>query len=81
MQDATRPRAVTRAQPKFAPASPSVAFVPGAVLLFLGLWLVTDGGPLPLGWAVFATGVTMVVLGAVAQGVAWGLAIHDLHRR
>lgn len=55
--------------------------LPGAVLLFLGLWLVTDGGPPPLGWAVFSAGLTMVLLGAVAQGVAWGLALHDAPRR
>ena len=56
------------------------AFVPGAVLLGLGLWLVTDGGPLLLGWIVFATGLTMVLLGTIAQGVAWGLDIRDARR-
>ena len=63
------------------PPPPSASLLPGAVLLFLGLWLVTDGGPLPLGWAVFSTGLAMVLIGAVAQGVAWGLALHDAQRR
>jgi hypothetical protein len=60
---------------------PIATFLPGAALLFLGLWLVTDGGPLPLGWGLFATGLTMVLVGTVAQGVAWGLALSDLRRR
>jgi uncharacterized membrane protein HdeD (DUF308 family) len=55
--------------------SPTVAWLPGTALLFIGLLMVTDGG-LSLGWAVCAVGLALVLVGAVAQGVAWGMDIH-----
>lgn len=55
--------------------SPTVAWFPGTVLLFIGLWMVADGG-LSLGWAFCAVGLALVLVGAVAQGVAWGMDIH-----
>jgi hypothetical protein len=55
--------------------SPTVAWLPGTALLCIGLWLVGDGGP-SLGWPLFALGLALVILGAVAQGVAWGMDIH-----
>lgn len=55
--------------------SPTVAWLPGIALLWIGSWMVSDGG-LELGWALCAAGLATVVLGAVAQGVAWGMDIH-----
>lgn len=57
------------------------ALLPGVVLLFAGIWMVTDGGPLPLGWALFAVGLALLSVGAVAWGVAWGLALDADSRR
>jgi hypothetical protein len=68
-------------QPRWAPVSPSVALLPGVVLLFVGLWMVTDGGPLALGWASFTVGLALMLIGAVAHGVAWGLDLHNDRRR
>ncbi len=59
---------------RWAP-SPIAAWLPGTALLFIGLWMVTDGG-LSLGWAFNAVGLALVLVGAVAQGVAWGMDIH-----
>ena len=56
--------------------SPTVVWVPGTVLLFIGPWMVTDGG-LGLGWAFCAVGLALVLVGAVAQGVAWGMGVHQ----
>jgi hypothetical protein len=44
-------------------------------LLFIGPWTVAAGG-LGLGWAFCAVGLALVLVGAVAQGVAWGMDIH-----
>ena len=55
--------------------STAVAWLPGAVLLFIGLWMVTDGG-VSLGWMFCAAGLALMLVGAVAQGVAWGMDIH-----
>lgn len=63
-------------EPRWAPASPITVVLPGVVLLFVGLWMVTDGGSLPTGWAFFAIGLTLLLVGAVAWGVAWGLDLH-----
>jgi hypothetical protein len=68
-------------EPRWAPAHPIAALAPGVVLLFAGLWMVTDGGPLPLGWACFAAGLAFLIVGAVAQGVMWALDFHAFHRR
>lgn len=59
---------------RWAP-SPTVAWLPGTALLFIGMWMVTDGG-LSLGWGFCAFGLALVLVGAVAQGVAWGMDIH-----
>ena len=50
--------------------------LPGVLLVAAGLWMVTDGGSLPTGWALFAVGMALVIVGAVAWGVAWGLDLH-----
>lgn len=55
--------------------SPTVAWLPGSALLIIGLVMVDDGG-LSLGWAFCAVGLALVIVGAVAQGVAWGMDIH-----
>jgi hypothetical protein len=55
--------------------SPTVFWLPGTALLAIGPWLVTDGVP-SLGWALCALGLALVLVGAVAQGVAWGMDIH-----
>ena len=66
-----RPRVVT---------APVALIAPGALLVFVGLWVVTDGGPHPFGWACVALGLALLLPGAVAQGVAWGLALHESRR-
>ena len=71
----------SRTEARWTPAPPSAALLPGVVLLFAGLWMVTDGGPLGLGWAFFAAGLAFLVVGAVAQGVVWALDLHTFHRR
>ena len=77
MTDAAGPSGRPAAEPRFAPVSPVAVLLPGILLLFGGLWMVTDGGSLPVGWALFAVGLSMLVTGAVAWGVAWGLELHD----
>ncbi|MQW74535.1 hypothetical protein GHK92_01465 [Nocardioides sp. dk4132] len=67
--------------PDSAPAPPVSVGLPGAVLLFAGLWMVTDpGGPLVIGWACFTVGLALLLVGVIAAGVAWGLRL-DAHRR
>ncbi|WP_148615788.1 hypothetical protein [Nocardioides rubriscoriae] len=56
--------------------SPASALLPGGSLMFVGLWALTDGGPLPLAWLMVTVGLAFLVMGAVAKGVAWGLALH-----
>ena len=55
--------------------TPAIVWLPGTALLCIGPWMVTDGG-LSLGWWFCAVGLAMVIIGAVAQGVAWGMDIH-----
>ena len=64
----------------WTPAPPLAAVLPGVLLVFVGLWMVTDGGPPGLGWAAFAVGAGSLLVGAVAWGVAWGMDLYD-HRR
>ena len=66
--------------PRWAPPSPIAALLPGVVLVFAGLWIVTDGGSLSLGWAMFAVGMALLLVGAVAWGVAWGMDLHAENR-
>ena len=69
-------------QPQWAPPSPSLAILPGILLVFLGAWILSDGElPQPLGWACVAVGAALLITGAVAKGVAWGLDIHSESRR
>ncbi len=56
-------------------ASTVIAWLPGTVLLCLGLWMVSDGG-LGWGWMLCGLGLALVLVGGVAQGVAWGMDIH-----
>ena len=56
--------------------SPETAIIPGVLLTFVGLWMLTDGGPLPLSWFLVAGGQAFLLIGAVAKGVAWGMALH-----
>ena len=67
--------------PRWAPPSPVAVVLPGVVLVFAGLWMVTDGGSLPLGWASFTVGLALLLVGAVAWGVAWGLDLHAEKQR
>lgn len=55
---------------------PVAAWLPGTLVLWCGLWMVTNGG-LDLGWALVAFGSSLMLVGAVAQGVAWGMGIHS----
>ena len=55
--------------------SPTVLWLPGTAPLAIGSWLVTGGAP-GLGWACCALGLALALVGAVAQGVAWGMDIH-----
>ncbi|WP_107773705.1 hypothetical protein [Nocardioides sediminis] len=75
MSDDVIPENGSAARERGAP-SPTVAWLPGTVLLFIGLGMVTEGG-LDVGWAFVAVGLSMTLLGCVAQGVAWGMDIHE----
>lgn len=55
--------------------SPVAMWFPGVALVCVGLWMVS-GGLLGLGWALVAIGSGCLLVGAVAQGVAWGMDIH-----
>lgn len=68
-------------EPRWAPTSPNVALVPGVLLVLGGLSVVTDGGPPLLGWAMFAIGQALLLSGAVANGVSWGMALHEENKR
>ena len=50
-------------------------WLPGTALLSIGLSMFADGG-LSLGWVFGAVGLALLLVGAVAQGVAWGMDIH-----
>jgi hypothetical protein len=56
---------------------PAAAIVPGILLMTVGLFVVSDSDVLVLGWSCFAVGLAFLVMGTVARGVAWGLAIHE----
>lgn len=49
------------------------------MLVASGLWAVSDGGPGLVGWSLFAVGLALLLVGAVAWGVAWGLDLHGHH--
>jgi hypothetical protein len=74
MSDEVVPENSSEVRERGAP-SPTMAWLPGTVLLFIGLGMVTEGG-LTVGWAFVAVGLSMMLLGCVAQGVAWGMDIH-----
>jgi len=80
MTGPTSPRG-TETDTRWDAVSPSAALLPGIVLVFVGLWMVTDGGPPAAGWASFAIGLALLLVGAVAQGVAWGLELHEQRQR
>jgi hypothetical protein len=80
MSDAERSSRATTTAPRWAPPSPVVALVPGVVMVFAGIWMVTGSGSLPLGWAFFSIGQALLVVGAVAWGVAWGMDLHAENR-
>ncbi|WP_166389471.1 hypothetical protein [Nocardioides ochotonae] len=78
---AETPQPTSAATPDDPPGPPIAAIVPGAVLVFAGLWMVTDpGGPLGIGWACFTIGLALLLVGVVAAGVSWGLHL-EAHRR
>lgn len=67
---------------RWAPADPEIALVPGMVLALLGVWSLTEGElPSLVGWAGVAVGAAFLITGAVAKGVAWGLALHQQRER
>ena len=77
----TNPRETPETELSWVPLSASAALLLGIVLVFAGLWMVTAGGPLPLGWLFFAAGLATSIVGGVAYGVAWGLELHDNRQR
>lgn len=81
MAGTASPRKTPEIGPRWAPFPPGGVLLAGVLLLFLGLWTVTDAGPLALGWAAFAVGLAFMLVGAVAQGVVWGLDLRDDRRR
>ena len=81
MAGSAGPRKGPEPAPRWAPASHGATLLAGVVLLFLGLWTVTGSGSLAIGWAAVAVGWGLTLVGAVAQGVAWGLDLHDDRRR
>jgi hypothetical protein len=74
-------RTGTDVPPRILPPTTMVALVPGVFLAFVGMWMLTDGGPPALGWACAVLGLAFLLVGAVAQGVAWGMALHAQRRR
>lgn len=54
--------------------TPTIFWLPGTVMLCFGSWGVVDAG---IGWAwfVWPLGLALLIVGAVAQGVAWGMDI------
>lgn len=63
---------------RYAP-SPTLFWLPGTLMLWFGVWGVADAG---IGWAwgVWPLGLALVIVGSVAQGVAWGMDVHkDRH--
>ncbi|NPC98508.1 hypothetical protein [Nocardioides sp. zg-DK7169] len=64
-----------------SPGEPSAVVVPGIVLVVAGLWMLTDNGPLVVGWACATVGLALLLVGSVAWGVAWGLGLHEHDRR
>ena len=81
MSDATGSPTSSTTAPRGAPPSPAAVVLPGVLLVFAGLWMVTDGGSLPWGCASFPVGLALVLVGAVAWGVAWGLDLHAENQR
>jgi uncharacterized membrane protein HdeD (DUF308 family) len=78
---AAGPSQDSTSDPDSAPGPPISVTIPGAVLLFAGLWMVTDpDGPLVIGWACFTIGLALLLVGVIAAGVAWGLHL-EAHRR
>lgn len=53
---------------------------PGVFLVFVGFWMVSDQGPIALGWACVALGQAFLIVGAVAKGIVWGLELHRAGR-
>jgi hypothetical protein len=74
-------RTGTDVPPRILPPTPVAALVPGVLLTFVGTWMLTDGGPVALGWACAVPGLAFLLVGAVAQGVSWGMALHAETRR
>jgi hypothetical protein len=74
MSDSSTSMAVNSTVQRSSPA-PAVMWLPGAALVGVGLWMVSSG-VLGLGYAFFAIGSGCLLVGSVAQGVAWGMDIY-----
>ena len=81
MSEHTTAQRASDVQPRWSPTPPGFAILPGILLAFVGAWMVSDGGSLPLGWACLAVGGALLIAGTVAAGVAWGLDLHLARRR
>jgi hypothetical protein len=70
----------TAIPPRWEPASPGLAIIPGALVLLAGALMLTEGGPPLLAWACAVLGQTLLLLGVIAKGVAWGLDLRGSGR-
>lgn len=65
---------------QFNNPAPAVAVVPGVVAAAVGLHLLVADSAAWLGAVLLPIGVALLILGAVAKGVAWGIALERQHR-
>lgn len=65
---------------QFNSPAPLVALVPGVIASAVGMHLLVADSAAWLGAVLLPIGVALLILGAVAQGAAWGLAL-DRQRR
>lgn len=65
---------------QFNSPSPFVALVPGVIAAAVGLHLVLADTAAWVGAVLLPIGVALLIIGAVAQGVAWGIPLERQNR-